>query len=301
MPGQRDSARSPAVLCLLARDAPVAPPPKNRPPGKGRRRYANGGTEPVRTMVRSVGPVGPVVPSFKTSGQVSQDIGQPRARAELGVACGVSDDIEDGRARAGRDVESPTCHHCCHCREGPAARSPAPTGSPRLGLRAGGPVPGRGRGGIRAPVAGGPKTSPAAISDDTVDLIVGLRKELAGQGLDAGPDTICWHLRHHHQVRVSPATISRYLARAGLVTPEPKKRPKSSYIRFAGRAAQRVLAVRLHPLPARRRHRTPRSSPGWMTTPGYALSVTAHHRVTGPIVLAAFRAAVAATASRPRR
>src|ERR1700758_550943 len=73
-----------------------------------------------------------------------------------------------------------------------------------------------------------PKTSPAAISQDVVDLMVWLRKELAGQGLDAGPDTICWHLQHHHQVTVSPATVSRYLTRQGLVTPEPKKRPKSS-------------------------------------------------------------------------
>jgi transposase len=55
-----------------------------------------------------------------------------------------------------------------------------------------------------------PKTSPAAISDATVELIIKLRKELSGQGLDAGPDTICWHLEHHHQVRVSAATVSRY-------------------------------------------------------------------------------------------
>jgi hypothetical protein len=34
-------------------------------------------------------------------------------------------------------------------------------------------------------------------------------------------------------VKVSPATVSRYLARRGLVTPDPSKRPKSSYIRFA--------------------------------------------------------------------
>ena len=78
-----------------------------------------------------------------------------------------------------------------------------------------------------------PKTSPNAISDHTADLIMRLRKELAGQGLDAGPETICWHLQHHHQVRVSPATVSRYLTRAGLVVPEPRKRPRSSYLRFA--------------------------------------------------------------------
>jgi len=77
-----------------------------------------------------------------------------------------------------------------------------------------------------------PKTSPAAIPDSAVELIVLLRKELAGRGLDAGPDTIAWHLAHHHRVKVSPATISRYLARAGLVVPEPRKRPKSSYLRF---------------------------------------------------------------------
>src|SRR5262249_47614990 len=77
-----------------------------------------------------------------------------------------------------------------------------------------------------------PRTSPRAISPVTVDLITRLRKELAGAGLDAGPDTIAWHLEHHHQVRVSAATISRYLARAGLVAPEPRKRPRSSYLRF---------------------------------------------------------------------
>jgi transposase len=75
-----------------------------------------------------------------------------------------------------------------------------------------------------------PKTSPGAISDEAAGLIIRLRKELAGQGPDAGPDTICWHLRHHHQVTLAPATVSRYLTRQGQVVPEPKKRPKSSYI-----------------------------------------------------------------------
>jgi transposase len=72
-----------------------------------------------------------------------------------------------------------------------------------------------------------PKTSPTAISPDTAELIIRLRKELAGQGLDAGPQTIAWHLERHHRVKVSPATVSRCLARQGLVTPDPSKRPKS--------------------------------------------------------------------------
>ena len=77
-----------------------------------------------------------------------------------------------------------------------------------------------------------PKTSPTAISDHARELIVRLRTELTAAGLDAGPDTIAWHLDHHHDITVSTATISRHLNRAGLVTPEPKKRPKSSYVRF---------------------------------------------------------------------
>jgi transposase len=69
-----------------------------------------------------------------------------------------------------------------------------------------------------------PKTSPSATSPDTADLIVRLRKELAGQGLDAGPQTIAWHLHQHHQVKVSPATVSRCLSRRSLVTPDPSAR-----------------------------------------------------------------------------
>jgi transposase len=59
-----------------------------------------------------------------------------------------------------------------------------------------------------------PASNPNAISLEVVDLIVRVRKELADQGLDAGPDTICWHLAHHHQVTVSRATVARHLAPA---------------------------------------------------------------------------------------
>jgi transposase InsO family protein len=138
-----------------------------------------------------------------------------------------------------------------------------------------------------------PKTSPTAIPDDVVELIVRLRKHLAEQGLDAGPDTIAWHLRHHHQRTVSVSTISRYLSRLGLVVPEPKKRPKASYIRFeADQPNQTWQADFTH-----YRLTRPDGRPGgdaeilsWIDDHSrYALSVTAHHRVIGPIVLAAFR------------
>jgi transposase len=77
-----------------------------------------------------------------------------------------------------------------------------------------------------------PHRSPNAIPDAVCDLIIELRKELTEAGHDAGPETIAWHLERHHGHQVSRATISRHLTRAGLITPEPKKKPKSSYIRF---------------------------------------------------------------------
>ena len=138
-----------------------------------------------------------------------------------------------------------------------------------------------------------PKSSPRAIPDTTVALIIGLRKELAGQGLDAGPDTIAWHLAHHHQIRVSPATISRYLARAGLVIPEPAKRPKSSYIRFAAELPNECWQSDFTHYPLA--DGTGTEVLTWLDDHSrYALSVTAWRRVSGPAVLATFRAAIAA-------
>ena len=135
-----------------------------------------------------------------------------------------------------------------------------------------------------------PKTLPTAIPDSTAELIVALRKDLAGQGLDAGPDTICWHLAHHHQVKVSPATISRYLARAGLVTPDPRKRPRSSYLRFEAEQPNECWQADFTHYPLADGTGTEVLS--WLDDHSrLALSVTAHRRVTGPIVLAAFRAA----------
>jgi transposase InsO family protein len=137
-----------------------------------------------------------------------------------------------------------------------------------------------------------PKTSPAAISADTVGLIVALRKELAGQGLDAGPETICWHLEHHQGVKVSPATVSRYLTRHGLVVPEPRKRPKSSWIRFVAELPNQLWQSDFTHWQLAGGQETEILS--WLDDHSrYALRVTAHHRVTGPIVRDAFRAAVA--------
>jgi transposase InsO family protein len=94
-------------------------------------------------------------------------------------------------------------------------------------------------------------------------------------------------------VSISPASIYRHLRAAGLIEPQPQKRPKSSYIRFAAEQPnERWQADFTH---------------WWLADcthveilnrlddhARYALSVTAHRRITGPIVLTEFRKACAA-------
>jgi transposase InsO family protein len=137
-----------------------------------------------------------------------------------------------------------------------------------------------------------PKTSPAALDPATVDLIEQLRAQLATAGLDAGPDTIAWHLEHHHKTVVSRSTISRYLSKAGLVTPEPRKRPKSSYVRFeAAMPNQTWQSDFTH---YRLATGVDVEIISWLDDcTRYALHVTAHHRITGPIVTATFRQSLA--------
>lgn len=132
-----------------------------------------------------------------------------------------------------------------------------------------------------------PRTSPTAISDEVVQLIIQIRKQLTESGLDAGPDTIAWHLEHRHQVKISVATVSRTLTRQSLVTPEPRKRPRSSYVRFAAEQPNQTWQSDFTHY---------RLSTGvdtevitWLDDHSrYALHVSAHHRITGRIVVATF-------------
>ncbi len=59
-----------------------------------------------------------------------------------------------------------------------------------------------------------------------------LHKELSGDGLDAGPQTLHYHLAQRHLRAPSPSTIHRVLKARGFVRLEPHKRPKSSFCRF---------------------------------------------------------------------
>ncbi len=105
--------------------------------------------------------------------------------------------------------------------------------------------------------------------------------------------TRSWHLATDHHLTVSRATVYRTLRRAGLTSVEPKKRPRSSYIRFqADLPNESWQADFTH----------------WRLADGsdveilcwlddhsrYAISVTAYRRVTGTIVVDAFTNALEA-------
>ncbi len=77
-----------------------------------------------------------------------------------------------------------------------------------------------------------PKTCRHQIEAQVQVLIVKLRHELTAAGHDAGPETIAYHLKAQVDKVPSVATVWRILKRNGLITPQPHKRPKSSFIRF---------------------------------------------------------------------
>jgi transposase InsO family protein len=79
-----------------------------------------------------------------------------------------------------------------------------------------------------------PRRSPTRVPETVEDEIVAIRKQLTEFGVEAGPDTIHTHLTnaHHGTAPCSVSSVWRILTRRGFITPEPHKRPRSSYIRF---------------------------------------------------------------------
>src|SRR3954452_8743603 len=136
-----------------------------------------------------------------------------------------------------------------------------------------------------------PKTSPAATPAATVELILELRAKLTAEGHDAGPATIAWHLAQQHRLPVSAATISRKLSAAGLVEPQPQKRPRSSYLRFEAAQPNETWQSDFTHYPLV--DGTDTEIISWLDDHSrYALRVEAHRRITGRIVLTSFRATV---------
>jgi transposase InsO family protein len=137
-----------------------------------------------------------------------------------------------------------------------------------------------------------PQSNPNATGPDVVARVLALRAELIADGCDAGPHSIAAILDDELDTAPAVTTIWRILTRAGAITPEPRKRPKRSWIRFeadlpnecwqadfthvrlaTGRDAEVLLWVDDHSR--------------------FLISATAHTPVTGRIVVDTFRAACA--------
>lgn len=135
-----------------------------------------------------------------------------------------------------------------------------------------------------------PRTNPNATPPDVVDRILELRADLIGDGCDAGPHTIAGILDEEMDSPPAVTTIWRILTRAGVITPEPRKRPKRSWIRFEADLPNECWQADFTHIPL---------ADGTHVEvllflddhSRYLISATAHKRVTGPIVVTTFRAA----------
>jgi len=136
-----------------------------------------------------------------------------------------------------------------------------------------------------------PKTTPIATAEDVRARVIELRVQLTADGLDAGPVTIAWHLEREGHTPPAPATISRILKHAGLITPQPRKRPRSSYTRFE--MAQPNEMWQSDFMHYELADGSDVEVLNWLDDHSrYLLSATAHRPVTGDDVVTTFLAAI---------
>jgi transposase InsO family protein len=136
-----------------------------------------------------------------------------------------------------------------------------------------------------------PKTNPHETDPATISGVIALRHKLTEQGLDAGPHTIAALLQRDGHTPPSVTTIWRILTRAELITPEPRKRPRRSYLRFEADLPNECWQSDFTHWPL---------ADGTDTEiltflddhSRYVISLTAHTTVTGAIVLDTFRTAI---------
>ncbi|HSS59864.1 MAG TPA: IS481 family transposase [Candidatus Limnocylindrales bacterium] len=132
-----------------------------------------------------------------------------------------------------------------------------------------------------------PKTTPIATSETVRQRVIELRGQLTADGLDAGPVTIGWHLEREGLRALSTSTIRRILHAAGLICAEPRKRPRSSYVRFE--MAQPNEMWQSDFIHWRLADETDVEVLSWLDDHSrYLLSCTAHEPVSGDDVVTVF-------------
>jgi transposase InsO family protein len=131
-----------------------------------------------------------------------------------------------------------------------------------------------------------PNSSPKRTDDTVRDAVLQLRERLTAQGLDAGAESI--HARLESPPSVS--TIWRILKAAQAVTPQPQKRPRSSLIRFEAAQPNETWQSDFTHWPLS--DGTDTEIISWLDDHSrYLLHITAHPRITGPVVVTSFTAA----------
>lgn len=131
-----------------------------------------------------------------------------------------------------------------------------------------------------------PRSSPNRTPPTVATRVLQLRDQLVADGLDAGADTIA-ELLAREGTTLSRATVWRLLTAEGKIVPQPQKRPRSSWQRFAADRPNElwqsdfthvVLTTGLDV-----------EVIGWIDDHArYLLHLTAHPRVTGRIVIDSF-------------
>jgi transposase InsO family protein len=132
-----------------------------------------------------------------------------------------------------------------------------------------------------------PRSNPRQIDETLAQEIVDLRRSLTSEGLDAGPLTIAWHLEQRGLRVPSTSSIRRVLVGAGLVEPEPKKRPRASLRRFSADQPNETWQSDFTHWRLSDDHDV--EIIDWLDDHSrYLLHLRVHARVTGPIVIESF-------------
>lgn len=135
-----------------------------------------------------------------------------------------------------------------------------------------------------------PRSSPASTPTHVRDAIITLRTSLLADGCDAGATTIATLLTREGLPTPSTRTIHRILSSAGMIKAQPRKRPKSSYIRFEADLPNECWQADFT-------HCATAAGDAevliWLDDHSrFITGITAHQRVRGHTVVDTFRAAI---------
>lgn len=132
-----------------------------------------------------------------------------------------------------------------------------------------------------------PHSNPNATDANMTAVIVALRHELTNSGHDGGAHSISAYLTLEGHTPPSVTTIWRILTREGLITPEPRKRPRRSYLRFEADLPNECWQSDFTHYPLA--NGTDTEIISWLDDHSrYALHCTVHTRITGTTVLNTF-------------